>query len=97
MNENDVARIVAAEKVRQDAEEVAVGPRIDYGTDTWRNVENYLKQQIALRQAELEDPRVGSEMTAYIRGQIAAYREIVELAVKQKLLDSGQRNFKVSA
>ena len=96
MTPNDVARLIAEEEAKAEAEVADLGPRIDYGTDTWRNLETYLNQQIALRRTELEDPRSGPELTNYYRGQIAGYREIIELGVKQKLLDSGDRNFKFS-
>lgn len=97
MNHADMVRLIASETRSADEAELARQPRIEYGSDTWRNVEMWLHDQIATRTNEALDPMAGMETTYFVRGQIDAFKAVLNLAAQQKLLDSGEKDFIVEA
>lgn len=57
---------------------------IDRDSESWRDVEHYLKSAIQRAQNELASPALDWPMTQYVRGRLIELQKILDLPAAQR-------------
>lgn len=60
---------------------------IDVNSDTWREIESRLKDRVETQRTMLESHLLDPHQTEYVRGKIAAYREILKFPAAKPSFD----------